>query len=380
MTDAAPESHRSRTERDEPLRIRPQPWGSLGRSSRLNLIGPVAGPRGGGIGMVMSGAFDALREVADVHLVQHRSADPPSLRRLRYLAEWARAMTAHPAFNLYLHVDLARLEALFPPGLRPPYGIFIHGIELWRPISRAARAALEEASLLLTNSHTTLRIAREHHPWLPDATVVHLGLSRDPPAPGPWPRPARVLFFARLETTEREKGQDLMLDAWPAISAAHPDAELVFAGAGSDLPRLRARVATEGLRNVRFEGFVSEERKWELLRTSRMLAFPSTQEGFGLVAIEAAAVGTPVVAIENTAIAEVFEAGAGALLIRRDQPGADSMIAACHTLLSDAEHAHTLGRAGFSLTRRLHSRASFEARLRTALNVGAAANSDGGVM
>jgi glycosyltransferase involved in cell wall biosynthesis len=313
----------------------------------------------------MSGAYDALRDIVDLSVVEHQSHASPRTRRLRYALDWARAMARRPTLNVYMHVDLARMEAAFPASTRPPYVVFIHGIELWRPISAAARTALERASLLLTNSQTTLRIAREHHPWLPEAAVVHLGLSGEPPPPGPWPRPPRVLFFGRLETTEREKGQDLMLDAWSAISEAHPDAELVFAGAGSDLPRLRARVEGERLSSVRFEGFVSESRKWELLRTSRLLAFPSTQEGFGLVAVEAAAVGTPVVALENTAVAEVLQFAGGAAFVPPTAP--EALGEMCALLLRSQSDAIALGRAGREAVCRYYQAHHFRERLRAAL-------------
>lgn len=49
------------------------------------------------------------------------------------------------------------------------------------------------------------------------------------------------------------------------------------------------------LRNIKFWGFVSEKNKYKLLARAHILVNPSIREGWGLVVIEAASVGTPTV-------------------------------------------------------------------------------------
>ncbi len=74
---------------------------------------------------------------------------------------------------------------------------------------------------------------------------------------------------------------------------------LVVVGTGPQLGYLK-RIARE---NIRFEGFVSEERKIELLRHARALIFPG-EEDFGITPVEAQAAGRPVIAYGRGGVTE----------------------------------------------------------------------------
>ena len=81
-------------------------------------------------------------------------------------------------------------------------------------------------------------------------------------------------------------------DTWPGL---HVD----IAGDGPELTRLRTMARTYGVGNlITFHGFVSEARKRELLARAWLAVVPSVAEGWGLTAIEANAVGTPVLAYD----------------------------------------------------------------------------------
>jgi phosphatidylinositol alpha-1,6-mannosyltransferase len=324
--------------------------------------------------MVTRSIVQALGSAGPTRLLEHMSDASPLRRRLLYVRDWVLSARDRPKVNVYTHLDLARIEAALPPGVSPPYAIFVHGWEAWWPVGRAARRALEGARWILVNSETTARLVRKANPWLPDVIVVPLGLTRTPPDPGPWPRQKQVLMLGRLDASERQKGHDLVLDAWPSILGSHPDARLVIVGEGSDRPRLERRVRDEQLAGVVFEGFVSDERKWELLRRSFMLAFPSTQEGFGLVAIEAASVETPVVCLRETAVEEVFSGAAGAVF--PEAPTAVGIGRAIDQLLGDSHAARTLGQLGRQLVFERYLDRHFQKRLLEAL--GLVATGDGG--
>lgn len=62
------------------------------------------------------------------------------------------------------------------------------------------------------------------------------------------------------------------------------------------LNSLKKLIINLGLTNIKFWGFVSEKKKFELLAESYLLINPSIREGWGLVVIEAARVGTPAIA------------------------------------------------------------------------------------
>jgi glycosyltransferase involved in cell wall biosynthesis len=95
----------------------------------------------------------------------------------------------------------------------------------------------------------------------------------------------------------REKGFDVLLDAMPLVQAAVSDSDLTILGEGVCQPDLLAQQERLGLRGtVHFAGFLPNPHPY--FKHADLFVLPSRWEGFGLVAIEALAVGTPVVATD----------------------------------------------------------------------------------
>jgi glycosyltransferase involved in cell wall biosynthesis len=117
----------------------------------------------------------------------------------------------------------------------------------------------------------------------------------------------------------RQKGQDRLLAAWPAVRDRHPTASLRLVGAGPDRSAL-ARLAGAG---VAFVGDVDEVAT-ELAATD-LVVLPSRWEGLSLALVEALAAGRPVV---TTAVAgnEIVPQDAGWVL--RSPPDADALVSA----------------------------------------------------
>jgi glycosyltransferase involved in cell wall biosynthesis len=92
------------------------------------------------------------------------------------------------------------------------------------------------------------------------------------------------------------------------LSERFPEARLDIIGQGADRERLEqvaARVGVAG--RTRFVGFVSDEERDRLLASARVCVCPSTKEGWGLTVIEAAALGTPVVATDAPGLRDSVE-------------------------------------------------------------------------
>ena len=89
-----------------------------------------------------------------------------------------------------------------------------------------------------------------------------------------------------------------------------------MAGRGDDRDRLE-RVATRlGLGEaVRFLGWIPESEKVRRLRAARVAVYPSPKEGWGIVNIEAAACGTPVVASDSPGLRESVRDGISGYLV-----------------------------------------------------------------
>jgi glycogen synthase len=118
-----------------------------------------------------------------------------------------------------------------------------------------------------------------------------------------------VLCVGRLELVG--KGIDLLLEAW-AVASRSVDGNLVIAGTGPDEDGIRRAVDAAGLADrVRFVGWISGREKFDLMATARLVVVPSRAETFGLVAVEALACSTPVIAFDIPCLREVVPANCG---------------------------------------------------------------------
>ena len=152
-----------------------------------------------------------------------------------------------------------------------------------------------------------------------------------------------VAIAGRIDTW---KGIDVLLDAWPAVVAAMPDARLVIAGGavlGKEAYAAGLERRAADLPGVHWTG--PRDDVADLLADSDAVAVPSTEpEPYGLVAVEALASGTPVVASDAGGIREIVEAavpGAGTLVSPSDAP---ALATALVTVLEAARPTSTARR------------------------------------
>ena len=139
-----------------------------------------------------------------------------------------------------------------------------------------------------------------------------------------------VAFLGR---DEPRKGLDVLLDAWPAVRDAVPDASLAIMGAERN----------EDIAGVTWLGRVSEEEKRTLLSEAEVFVAPNTGgESFGIILVEAMSSGCVVVASALPAFTRVL-AGSGELVQPRDPAGLSSRII---DVLSDPMRRTELSQAG----------------------------------
>ncbi|MFV2216821.1 glycosyltransferase [Actinomadura sp. LOL_016] len=111
----------------------------------------------------------------------------------------------------------------------------------------------------------------------------------------------------------RQKGQDVLVAAWPDVLARCPDARLAIVGDGEDLDGLRRAEA----RRVRFVPAVADPRDW--FAAADVVALPSRWEGLPLTALEAMATGRPIIGTRVPGLTEIVRPGTGAL-VPPDEP------------------------------------------------------------
>lgn len=135
-----------------------------------------------------------------------------------------------------------------------------------------------------------------------------------------------------------EKGVQHLLAAVPALRSRFPGLRVVIAGDGPHRPALEA-LATEG---VSFAGFLGGHDLTALMGASDCYVVPSIYEPFGMVAIEAAAAGTPVAVAATGGLAEIVEHGVTGVTFRPGDPAA--LTEALASVLGDREYARRLAR------------------------------------
>jgi glycosyltransferase involved in cell wall biosynthesis len=123
-----------------------------------------------------------------------------------------------------------------------------------------------------------------------------------------------LLFVGRLTAS---KGLQYLLQAMPAVLERHPGAGLVVVGGGDCGDALVDMARSLGLlgRSVHFAGPVRKDELPRWYAGADCLVMPSVSEGFGLVAAEAMACGTPVVAARIPAMADIIEHGRTGFLV-----------------------------------------------------------------
>jgi len=105
-----------------------------------------------------------------------------------------------------------------------------------------------------------------------------------------------IMTVGRLESTERYKGFDEVIMAMPRLLARVPRLKYLIVGDGTDRRRLEMVAKAAGVfEQVVFAGRIPEAEKVAHYQLADAYVMPSAGEGFGIVLIEAAACGLPVV-------------------------------------------------------------------------------------
>lgn len=135
------------------------------------------------------------------------------------------------------------------------------------------------------------------------------------------------------------KGHHELIECWPNVLDAHPDAELVLVGDGPEREALAGRAERNGVReSVRFLG--TRDDVPELLDRMDVFAFPSHYEGLPGALLEAMAAGLPIVATPVDGNAELLREDVDGIFVPPNRP--DELGDAIRALLEDEESATEL--------------------------------------
>jgi glycosyltransferase involved in cell wall biosynthesis len=207
--------------------------------------------------------------------------------------------------------DMNKIPFFTPFFVREPlYGVTHHlfGESVFReinPILAGYVYFMEKAAVwyyrrkgipFIVGSPSTLRELMERDFPAERVAVVNYAVDHDvhrmtgvPKSPAPL-----IGSFGRLK---KYKSIDHLIRALPPVVREFPSIKVVIAGDGDDRTRLEQVAREVGVAaTVEFTGFISEERKVELLQQMWFKVATSAKEGWGLTVTEANACGTPVIA------------------------------------------------------------------------------------
>lgn len=174
-----------------------------------------------------------------------------------------------------------------------------------------------------------------------DIAVVAPGVPPEDfiPAERP-PADPTIVFLGRLAP---EKGCDIAIRA---LALLPPPARLLVIGDGPERERLGALADFLGVAGrVRFAGAVDDATRLTLMRTARALVAPSLHEElFGMIAVEGALMGLPVIASCTGGLQEIVAPGDTGFLVEKGDFAA--MAAHLADLVNDPRRAHEMGQAG----------------------------------
>ncbi|BBH63729.1 glycogen synthase [Actinoplanes sp. OR16] len=133
-----------------------------------------------------------------------------------------------------------------------------------------------------------------------------------------------------------EKGVQNLLAAVPLLRERFPSLRVVVAGDGP----YRKDLEENAPPGVTFAGFLGGHELTALMGASDCYVVPSIYEPFGMVALEAAAAGTPVAVAHTGGLAEIVDDGLTGVTFPPGDP--EALATAVGSVLADRDHARSL--------------------------------------
>ena len=245
----------------------------------------------------------------------------PGLNRLKFATVLlTRLLQKRPQRVFCGHIKLAPLIQILCQPLGIPYTILTYGKEVWEPLGPKYQTAMSKAESIWTISRYTRDRTCEINQLNPENfQIVPCTVDENIFTTGPGPQDlleqynlvgAKILMtVARLRSTDIYKGVDVTIQALPQIAKTFPNVKYLVIGRGDDRSRLAKLADDLGVtERVIFAGFVPTENLAEHYQLADAYVMPS-QEGFGIVYLEALACGVPVLAGDADGSADPLQDG-----------------------------------------------------------------------
>ena len=284
--------------------------------------------------------YDSPTSTLNFHYLKTRS---PMIGRAKLTALLLRCLWWRRPTHVFCgHINLAPLIQAICQTLAIPYTVLTYGKEVWETLPLPHQKALQQASEIWTISRYSRDKACIANNLDPQKVKI-LPCAIDGAAFTPGKKnsaliekynlaDAKVLMtVARLWSGDIYKGVDVTIRALPQIAAKFPQVKYLVIGRGDDKPRLAQLAKDLGVaERVVFAGFVPTKDLVEHYRLADAYVMPS-QEGFGIVYLEAMACGIPVLSGDADGSADPLQDGRLGWRVPHRDPAA--VAAACIEIL-----------------------------------------------
>ncbi|MGE0449747.1 MAG: glycosyltransferase family 4 protein [Vicinamibacterales bacterium] len=294
--------------------------------------------------LVLTDGEKSTGATAAAQAVTYAAIDP----RLRGIAS-RRALSQHARLTLTLrrlcrgtravvHAGRALPEGIAALGNRVltgvPYICWCHGEEVAtaltsRELTFTMRRVYGGAAAIVANSRHTRDLLMRAGMGVGKIEVVHPGVDADrfrPDVEGAVHMRERLaggadLVLLSVGRLQRRKGHDLAIEAVAMLARDYPHLKYVIVGDGDERPRLKALCAALGVESaVVFAGELSDGDLPAAYAACDIFLLPNRLdgadlEGFGIVFLEAAAAGKPVIAGTTGGAPEAVSAGETGFLV-----------------------------------------------------------------
>jgi glycogen(starch) synthase len=212
-------------------------------------------------------------------------------------------------------------------------------------LRRLWRQSLDAADVITGCSQFVLDEAQEvYGSFAGRARMIPNGIRLTDYLSCPVPRSERPYILGIGRMVE-QKGFDLLIDSFRALSGDWPDLQLILAGDGPSRSSLESQMEDSGLSSrIEFLGSVDHQSAVSLFQQATVFVLPSRHEPQGIVVLEAMAAGSPVVAARVGGVSEIVRDGHNGLLFEPEDT--DSLAGAITKVLADEELCRQLVAAG----------------------------------
>jgi phosphatidylinositol alpha-1,6-mannosyltransferase len=233
---------------------------------------------------------------------------PPIAGRVRFSLAAARLAAFSGPFDVVFcgHLFMTPTAVALARLMRLPLWLQVHGVDAWRRPGDLLKSGLEGATLVTAVSRYTRHrilqwadIRPERVKVLPNTFRVRPKSVRRSSTDGvsfSFHGKPYIITVSRVTREDAYKGHRRVLDVLPVLRQRFPELQYVVVGGGDDLPALREYAEALGISHaVHFLGHLGNVELSILLENATLFVMPSTKEGFGIVFLEAAAFGLPVI-------------------------------------------------------------------------------------